>query len=505
MGFQITDKKKPSQGASGDSWKVCSAKSTSAGKRVSEENQDNYEDDSEEDGESAMAKKKIKRKKCNDQTEQDFLEYLLNFDMNLSSVDSEMKKDADGTSCKQNEDECIDKQSAVDVHQNLPSEIVCISDTNNDSSQECSISLLPPHLNELIDSCLQETFKGEAVVHPSEAVVESPLSKEEQLDSSSPGSLSLLMSIIHNQGLACSPECLENKKPLVTANKKLADTETSKEACMPSTSPAIESLQSLSDWLETCVGMPHNNLAQITTPELQSPKALFLNKDEEPEMVITDNQQRVVEITNSALYASQRYAAVHGIDCERLVGDTNATDHKGVLEVGSHSSCRGAVNEIMSDVSCSLSPMLCYAKVDYGRPGNTCIVVEDKALQNSADSDCTVVEWSNTTDNQGVAIKSTLRKVSGSEERHNEKEPTHIVTSASVLPDDFCARPSLDCNKETSRSKPDSHVVLRGISSGPTRKKKSARKQKIQDLVNRTAGPDASNKGDSLGLILKFA
>uniref|UniRef100_UPI003FA4C030 ankyrin repeat domain-containing protein 31 isoform 2 n=1 Tax=Danio rerio TaxID=7955 RepID=UPI003FA4C030 len=486
--YTITDKEKPSQSTSGDSWRVCSSKATSAEKRASDENQDNYENDSEVDGHSAMAMKKIKRKKHNDQAEKDFLEYLLNFDINLPSIDSEMRNDADGPSCKENEDEHIDKQPAVDVHQNIQSEIMCISDC----SQECSISLLPPHLNELIDSCLQETFKREADVHPSEPVVESPLSKEEQLDSSSPGSLSLLMGIIHNQGSACSLECSENNEPLVKTNKKLADTETSKEAFMPSTSLAIESLQSLSDWLETCVDIPHNNLTQMTTPELQSPKTLFLNKDKEPGMVITDNQQGVVEITNPS---SQSCAAVHStIDGERLVGDINATDHKGALEVGSHSSCLGAVNELVSDVTCSVSPVLCYAKVDYGHPGNSCIVIEEKALQNSADSDCTVVEWPNAIDNQGVAIKSTLRKVSGSEERLDEKEPTYTVTSAGVLLDDFCARPSLECNEEAASSKPDPHVALGGISSRPTGKKKSGKKQKKQDLVNRTDGPDASKQ-----------
>lgn len=61
----------------------------------------------------------------------------------------------------------------------------------------------------------------------------------------------------------------------------------SENMCLPSTSPAIESLHvdSISGCSETCINSPHNDLTQISIQELQSPKTLpqkkLLNQVEE--------------------------------------------------------------------------------------------------------------------------------------------------------------------------------------------------------------------------------
>lgn len=253
--FQITDKRKSIQSTSEDSYKDPSAR-----KRILEGCQHNYGADIRDDNYSAMAKKRLKRTKHDIQNENKFLEYLLNFDTNHAFVGSESKKEVDGPLLQQNEDARKEQLSALDVYQKVPSETVCCSDTNNNSSQECSKSSLSPHLNELIDSCLQGTFKGDLNVHPFGSMAKSPLKREELFDSGSPGSLSLLMAIIHNQGLTCSPEDSEKDEPLQeldTANKQLPDTKTSEDPLMtqslycelqqlqgtlPSTSPATESL-----------------------------------------------------------------------------------------------------------------------------------------------------------------------------------------------------------------------------------------------------------------------
>ncbi|XP_026067891.1 ankyrin repeat and KH domain-containing protein 1 isoform X2 [Carassius auratus] len=197
-----------------------SNKDPSTRKTISEGCQLNYGADIRDDNDSAIAKKKLKRTKHDIQNEKDFLEYLLNFDTNHVI---ESKKEVDEPSLQQNKEQ----QSALEVYQKIQSETVCCNGTNHNSSQECSNSSLPLHLNELIDSCLQGTFRKVANGHPSGAVTKSTLQSEEMFDSDSPGSLSLLTAIIHSQGLTCSPEESEKDEPLEeldTADKQLPDT-----------------------------------------------------------------------------------------------------------------------------------------------------------------------------------------------------------------------------------------------------------------------------------------
>lgn len=512
----------------------------SAGKRVLKGCQDSYGADISHDDDSAMAKKRIKRTAYNNQIQNDFLEYLLNFD--LKHV-FEIVKDVDRPSLQQNEDASKDEQSALDVYQKVPSETVFISDTNNESSQECSISLLSPHLNELIDSCLQGRFKEDVNVHSSGAMVESPLQSEELFDSSSSASLPLLMAKIHNQGLTCSPKFSEINEPLEefdTTNKQLADTETSKGPFVQSTSPAIESIyvDRTSGWSKNYVNTPHNDLMQISLQELHSPNRLFLekplNQDEETDVVTVQNQQGVVEIMEAAFNTSQtqmskRYTENPYMECEKLEGDAlilNAIDLIDGPKAEPHSSCRGAVNELVIDFpevhanACAVSQFFSCARVDVEHLENSHradFIVEGDPLKNSVDSDCTVVEWSNATDLQDVAVTSIQPKVSGCEERHSEKEAENMegtpdtVASVSVLspllPENLCAHPSLDNTEEKAHLKQDPHIALeiKGLfNTGElTSQKKMSKWQKRRfrkKFLQQKNDPDALNTGDSLEL-----
>lgn len=511
----------------------------SAGKRVLKGCQDSYGADISYDDDSAMAKKRIKRTTYNNQIQNDFLEYLLNFDLKRVF---EIVKDVDRTcpSLQQNEDASQDEQSALDVYQKVPSETVFISDTNNESSQECSISLLPPHLNELIDSCLEGKFKEDVNVHSSGEMVESPLQSEELFDSSSSASLPLLMAKIHNQGLTCSPEFSEINEPLEEfdkANKQLAETETSKGPFVQSTRPAIESIcvDNTSGWSKKLINTPHNDLTQISLQELHSPNRLFLenplNQDEETDVVTVQNQQGVVKITETALSTSQSqmsksYSENPGMEYEKLEDDTfflNAIDHIDGPKAEPHSFCRGAVTELVIDVpevhanACAVSPIFSCARVDVEHPENSHradFFAEDDPFKNSVDSDCTVVEWSNATDIQDVAVTSIKPKVSGCEERHSEKEAENMegtpdtVASVSVLspllPENLCAHPALDNTEEKADLKQDPHIALeiKGLfkTGELTSQKKMSKRQKRRfkkKKLQRKNDPDALNTGNS--------
>lgn len=548
--FQITDKRKSIQSTSEDSYKDPSAR-----KRILEGCQHNYGADIRDDNYSAMAKKRLKRTKHDIQNENKFLEYLLNFDTNHAFVDSKSKKEVDGPLLQQNEDARKEQLSALDVYQKVPSETVCCSDTNNNSSQECSNSSLSPHLNELIDSCLQGTFKGDLNVHPFGSMAKSPLKREELFDSGSPGSQSLLMAIIHNRGLTCSPEDSEKDEPLQeldTANKQLPDTTTSEDPLMtqslycelqqlqgtlPSTSPATESLHvdSITGCSETCINTPHNDSTQISIQILQSPKSLPLNQDEETDMITIQNQQEVVEIIETVLSTNQTkmsksYTEDDGMECEKLECDLlilNATDLIGGPEAEPHSSCRGVVNEPVRDIlkdhasTCAVSPTFFCASVDVEQLENShmadCIVVENHIVKDSADSDCTVVEWSNAADIQDVTITSIQHELFGSEERHSEKEAENTegtpdtVASESVLrpflPENLCTQPSLDNSEETAHLKHDPQIALetkRLLNTGElkSQKKKSKRKKRrLRQGRNVAAG---LNTGDFLGSMIKI-
>ncbi|KAK2911719.1 hypothetical protein Q8A67_003852 [Cirrhinus molitorella] len=519
--YSITDKGKPSQRTSEDSHKVCSAKATAAGKRVLEDCQDNYGADIRDDNDSALAKKRIKRTKHAIQTEKDFLDYLLNFDLNHAFVDFESKKDLEGPSFQQNEDARKDQQSVLDVYQKEPSETVCFSDTNKDSSQECSNTPLSPHLNELIDSCLQETFKRDVNVHPSGTIAKSPLQREELFDSSSPDSVSLLMAIIHNQGLTCSQEYSEKDEPLEeldTANKQLPATETSEEPLMaqslycelqqlqgtlPSSSLAFESLHvdSITGFSET----PHDDLAQTLHPKKP------LNQDQEKDMIAIQNQQGVVKIIETTLSTnltkvSKSCTEDDAMECEKLESDTfivNATYHIGGPEAEPHSSCWGVVNEPASDVlkdhasTHPISPtFFCARDVENSHMAD-CIVVENHIFKDSADSDCTVVEWSKVADIQDVAITSVQHELFDSEEMPSEKQAENTegtldtVASVNVLrpfsPEHLCTQPSLDSTEEKSRLEHDSHIAveIKGLlNTGELKSQKKKAKKKKRPLRN---------------------
>ncbi|XP_067296154.1 ankyrin repeat domain-containing protein 31 isoform X2 [Pseudorasbora parva] len=520
--YPITDKKNPSQSTTGDLYHVHSAKAMSAGKRVLKGCQATYGSDISNDKDSAMDKKRIKKTNYNSQRQNDFLEYLLNFDLQICL---ETVKDVDYPSLQQNEDASKDEQSTLDVCKTVPSETVFISDTNNDSSQECSISLLPSHLNELIDSCLQGEFKEDINVNPYGAMLESPLQSEEQFDSSSSGSLSLLMGKICNKGLTCSPEFSENNELLMEldrANKQLAGTATSKEPFMQSTSPAIESINvdSISGWSKHYKNTPHNDLTQISLQELHSPNRLFLKQDEETDSTV-QNQKVVVEIMETALSSSKTqmstsYTENHGMECEKLECGTlilNATDPIDGRRAEPQSSCRGPVNELRIDVPqdhanpCVVSPIFSCSRVDVEHPENShradCIV-EGDPLKNSVDSDCTVVEWSNASDIQDVAVTSIQPKVSGYEDRHSENESENMegtpgtVTSGTVLshvenPESLCAHPSQNSTDEKACLKHIPHIAfeIKGLfNTGKlTSQKKKSNQQKKR--LKRRNDPDA--------------
>uniref|UniRef100_A0A8C2G264 Ankyrin repeat domain-containing protein 31 n=1 Tax=Cyprinus carpio TaxID=7962 RepID=A0A8C2G264_CYPCA len=513
------------QSGSEDSYKVPSAR-----KRILEGCQHSYGADIRNDNDSAVAKKKLKRTKHDIQIEKEFLEYLLNFDMNHVFVDPESKKEVDGPLLQQNEDARKEQESALGVYQKIPSETVCCSDTNNNSSQECSNSSLSPHLNELIDSYVQGTFKEDVNVHPSGAMAKSLLQSEELFDSGSPGSLSLLMAIIHNQGLTCSPEDSEKDEPLEesdTANKKLPDTKQSEDPLMaqslycelqqlqetlPSTSLAIESLHvdSITGCSETCINTPHNDSTQISIQELQSPKTLPLkkpvNQDGETGMITIQNQQEVVEIKETALSTNQTkmsksYSEDVCVECEKLECDTlilNVTDLIGGPEAEPHSSWRGVVNEPVSDVlkdhasTCPASPTFFCARVDVKQLENShmvdCIVVENHIVRDSADSDCTVVH-----------------ELFGSEERHSEKEAENTeatpdtVASESVLrlflPENLCTQPSLDNNEETAHDPQIAQEIKRLLNTGELKRQKKKLKQKKNPLRQGRNVADGLNTG----------
>jgi len=513
----MTENGNPSQSTIGDSYNVCSAKAMSSGKRVLKGCLD-----------SAMAKKRIKRTTYNNQIQNEFLEYLLNFD---PKDVFEIVKDVDRPSLQQNEDASKDEQSALDVYQKVPSETVFISDTNNESSQECSISLLSPHLNELIDSCLQGKFKEDTNVQSSGAIVESPLQSEELFDSSSSASLPLLMAKIHNQGLTCSPEFSEINEPLEefdTTNKQLADTKTSKGPCAQSTSPAIESIyvDRTSGWSKNYVNTPHNDLTQISLQELHSSNRLFLekplNQNEETDVVTVQNQQGVVEITETALSTSQTqmskrsYTENPAMECDTLI--LNPIDLIVGPKAEPHLSCRWAVNELEIEANaCAVLPFLSCARVDVEHPENSHradFIVESDPLKNSVDSDCTVVEWSNATDIQDVAITSIQPEVSGCEETHSEKEAENMdgtpdtVVSVSVLssllPENLCAHPSLDNTEEKAHLKQDPHIAfeIKGLfnTGEQTRRKKTSKWQKRRSRKK----TNALKTGDSLELIICY-
>ncbi|KAK7173576.1 hypothetical protein R3I93_003406 [Phoxinus phoxinus] len=340
-------------------------------------------------------------------------------------------------------------------------------------------------------------------------MVESPLQSEELFDASSSASLPLLMAKIHNQGLTCSPEFSEINEPLEefdTTKKPLADTETSKEPFVQSTSPAIEPMyvDNTSGWLKNYINTPHNDLTQISLQELHSPNRLFLenplNQDEETDVVTVQNQQGVVEITGTALCTSQTqmsksYTENPGMECEKLEGDTLILNAIDLID--------GPTAEPVIDVpevhanACVVSPIFTCARVDVEHPESSHradFIVEGDPFKNSVDSDCTVVEWSNATDIQDVAVTSIQPKVSGCEERHTEKEAENMegtpdtVVSVSVLspllPENLCAHPSLDNTEEKAQLKQDPHIALeiKGLFNAAelTSQKKMSKCQKKQ-------------------------
>ncbi|XP_050967086.1 ankyrin repeat domain-containing protein 31-like [Labeo rohita] len=533
--YSITDKGTPSQSTSGDSYKVRSAKATAAGKRVLQGSQDNYEADIGDDNSSAMAKKRIKRTKHDIQVEKDFLDYLLNFDLNHAFVDFESKKDVDGPSPQQNEDAREDQQSDPDVHQKVPSEIVCFSDTNNDGSQECSNTSLSPNLNELIDSCLQGAFKRDVNLHPSGVMAKSPLQSEELFDSSNPDSLSLLTAIIHNQGLTCSPEYSEKDEPeeLDTGNKQINRSETSEEQFLAqslycelqqlqktSTSPPIESLHvdNITGFSET----PHDDLTQISIQELQSPKTLpqkkLLSQDEETDMIAIQNQKGVVEILETTPRTNQTEVTKSsnendGMECEKLKSNTlivKATDLIGGSEAEPHSCCRGVVNESASDVLKDNASTCPAEQLENSHMAN-CIVIENQIFVELSDSDSTVVEWSNAADSQDAAITSFQHELLVSEGRRSEKEADNTegaldtVSSVSVLrqflPEHLSTQTSLDNTEEKSHLKHDPHIALeiKGLlNKGELKSQKSKQKKRPLQIslkgIKNTDGLNTASK-----------
>ncbi len=537
--FQITDKRESIYNTSEDSYNVPSAR-----KRILEGCQHNYGADND----SAMAKKRLKTTKPDTEIETNFLDYLLNFDMNHVFVDSKSKQEVDGPLLQQNEDARKEQLSARNVYQKVSSETVCCSDTNNNSSQECSNASLSPHLNELIDSCLQGTFKGDLNVHPFGAMAKSPLQGEKLFDSGSPSTLSWLMAIIHNQGLTCSPEDSEKDEPLEeldTADKQLPDTKTSEDplkaqslycelqqlqGTLPSTSPATESLHvdSIPGCSETCIHTPHNDSTQISIQELQTlPLKKPLNQDEESDMITIQNQQEVAEIIETALTTNQTkmrksFTEEDGMECEKLECDTlilNATNLIGPEE--SHSSCREVINEPVCDIlkdhasACPVPLTFFCARVDVEQLENSHmadgIVVESHIVKDSADSDCTVVEWSNAADIQDVAITS-IQQLFGSEERHSENEAEgtpDTVASESVLrlflPQKLCTQPSLDNNEETVHLKHNSQITLEPkglLNTGELKSQKKKLKRKKKPLRRGHNVADGLNTGDFLGSII---
>lgn len=540
--FQITDKRESIDSTSEDSYTFLSSR-----KRILEGCQHNYGADIRNDNDPAMAKKRLKRTKHDIQIETHFLEYLLNFDMNHVFVDSKSKKEVDGPL---NEDARKEQLSALDVYQKVPSETVCCSDTNN--SQEYSNSSPSPHLNELIDSGLQGTFKGDLNIHPLGAMAKSPLQRVKLFDSGSPSSLSWLMAIIHNQGLTCSPEDSEEEEPLEeldTANKQLPDTNTSEDplkaqslyyelqrlqGTLPLTSPATESLhvESITSCSETCIHTPHNDSTQISIQELQSPKTLPLkkplNQDEKTDMVTIQNQQEVVKIIETARSTNQTkmsksFTEDDGMECEKLECDTlilNVTNLIGEPEE-SHSFCRGVVNEPVSDIlkdhasTCPVSPTFFCARVDVEQREQSHmadnIVVENHIVKDSADSDCTVVEWSNAADIQDVAITS-IQQLFGSEERHSEAEGTpDTVASESVLrlllPENLCTQPSLDNNEETVHLNHDPQITLKTkglLNTGELKSQKKTFKRKKKALRRGRNVADGLTTGDFLGSVINI-
>ncbi|XP_043096543.1 ankyrin repeat domain-containing protein 31-like isoform X2 [Puntigrus tetrazona] len=347
-------------------------------------------------------------------------------------------------------------------------------------------------------------------------MAKSPLQREELFDSDSPGLLPLLMAIIHNQGLTCTPEDSEKDEPLeelYAANKQLPDNKTSEEPLMvpqlqgtlPSTSPANESLRvdSIIGCSETCIKTPHNNSTQ--TCLVQSPKTLPLkkpiNQDEETDTI--QNQQEVKGIIETALSTNQKNICKSytedDVECEAFI--LNATDLIGGPEAEPHYSCREVVNESASDIlkdlasPCPVSPTFFCARVDVEQLENChmadCTVVENDIVEDSADSDCTLVEWSNAADIQDV-VKKCRQEILGLEERCIEKEAQNTegtpdtVNSESVLrlflPDNLCKQPSRDNNAEKAHG-PQIALENKGLlNTGELKSKKKKSKQKKRPL-----------------------
>ncbi|KAF5896746.1 tonsoku-like protein isoform X2, partial [Clarias magur] len=138
---------------------------------VMDGSRDNHETVLLEESSSGVAKKKMRRMRV--ASDQKFLDYLLNFDLNGISVVNDRTNGA----APLNKNECENSSSSPDH-----------SHAQINMYQQCSIPVLTSCQTEVSGSCADEQV----------------LSSEESSESS--GSQSLLIGLIHNQGLTCSPE-----------------------------------------------------------------------------------------------------------------------------------------------------------------------------------------------------------------------------------------------------------------------------------------------------------
>ncbi|KAL7836721.1 hypothetical protein AOLI_G00280050 [Acnodon oligacanthus] len=175
--------------------------------------------DGSRDNRETMARKKIRRITVSSKTSA-FLDYLLNFDLDSVSVTNNVsgsitKRGPDGSASHL-------KRNVYDHHPDPAvgqKEVFCedkhTSHTQSPSRDECSISLLAPCINEF-ESERKSVVENRRL--PLRNVTHSPVSRERSLESADTGSPSLLVGVIHDQGLTCSPESKVGEKVLGQLN-----------------------------------------------------------------------------------------------------------------------------------------------------------------------------------------------------------------------------------------------------------------------------------------------
>ncbi|KAB5528448.1 hypothetical protein PHYPO_G00140320 [Pangasianodon hypophthalmus] len=474
---------------------------------------DDHETDLVDESNSGVAKKKMRRMTM--ASDQNFLDYLLNFDLNsVSVINSGFGGMTNGaTPLNKNVFKNPSSNPAV-------CEDTYHSDAQSNIAQECSIPVLTSSQIETSGSCADE---------------QSLLSEE---SSESSGSQSLLIGLIHDQGLTCSPEpqvglkmigqlkpTNEQLKLVHSINPTLKKTATAQPYCKESQQkqtslplPTFDSNAVASKWSKTNI----DTLNSVAYGEVLvgpkgsiftelSPAELHCQSNDPDESIKQLQQKQEDEVTPLCFnHFPVSSAAIHGIVCnESVCGGRSLsrvldTTLVGALELQASTSfeekqllvstpsSKSPKDDEININSCrkippdanipTVSLVLACAKDDKA-------AVENNDAKSSAESDCTVIEEqeqlkSNDKDKEDETIQARLipapvvttyegerqdkqHDLCKSGKEHSRREPAESITDAlntessvSMLTDlsqkPLCLLPTPDNNQGTESAGQDS-------------------------------------------------